>query len=191
MLSQRRVSHMDCEDVDTVGNSGISLSMGNDDEGALMSAAGLEDFGAHFSGSLCQLDTSPYATLCPCWSAQWKEAYFVVAGSFFFLFKSYRETHPQTSPIPIKAIRTNYLGGGVFEISTIREKLTLKAKSDSECLDWIRAISTRRLVVIKESMGHAKPSTTTVKIDTAANKLYMNYLGASDNDTSEHTPLLG
>lgn len=190
MLNRRRLHYP--LDVDSAEICDISLSMDcvDGDESLVLAAARLEELGGLMSGSLWVLNNSPYVALCPCWAAKWKEGYFVIAGSFFFRFKSCRETFPDGSPIPIEAIRINQIGNNIFEISTIREKITLKSKSELECADWIQAINKRRLMVIKESMGHATPNKTTVKIDCAANKLYASHLETTEGDTSEQTPLL-
>lgn len=180
-------AHQDC-------GADFSMMLNIDEkDDSMLSVAGLQQSGIYKCGPLEFKNSSIYSTFCPCWFEKWESSFFVLAGSFLFHFKSPRDHDPATAPIPVEAIRSKYIGDSVLEISTIREKFTLRGTSQMECAEWVKAIASRRAQAIKESMGHVAPSENTAKIDNVANKLYQKYLLADDIDSSagERSSLLG
>jgi len=113
------------------------------------------------SGYCDKKNTSLLVKICSCCFKAWKKRFFILVGNFLYRFADETGETPKGVPVPLDSCTVRVLapieneGFFCFEVSTIRKNYIIRASSQQEAEEWVQAIKTRKLMAIKEGLGHA------------------------------------
>lgn len=106
---------------------------------------------------------------------RWKKRYFVLIGGFLFRYTDEHGSSPKGVPIPLDSAQINKSSEAqCFEVVTVRKVYIIKAKSDDEANEWIKAIRDRKALSIAEAMGHRQLSVAISGFNRKATKAFEN-----------------
>ena len=141
-------------------------------------------------GPLLKRNNSVWMTFMPCCvSEKWKMRYFILAGSYLYRFSDEEATKQKGTPISITSATIRALNFDpalpdkwedhdafgpepyCLELVLLRKKVVLQAANADECSAWVQALQKRRLVAIREGLGHAPLDPRMRALDKAAKQL--------------------
>ena len=136
------------------------------------------------SGYVEKKSNSFYSKVFPCATDPFVRRFIVLSGSYLYRFTDMNNSKPKGVPIPIESITVEKIDEFSFCLKAIRKSYIFRALSMEDCRSWAKAINERKLMAVKETMGHAEVSSQVVRSNRAAGQLYEEAIRREGMNTS-------
>jgi hypothetical protein len=162
------------------------LLMGSRDKSAPPTAFDLLNQNPAKSGFALKKSNSCLTSICPCWFPEYKRRFFILIGNFLYRYGSESGERPKGVPIPLDAVTISTLDSTTFKLKMIRKDYIIRCDTPTECSEWVKAITSRKYLAIREELGHSPIDPAIKELNSNASKMFLDRLEREQEETKRN-----